>query len=144
MKILILICTLFLSCNRCSDNMEDVQGIDFVEYSAITRGSSFSCIIDSNQIVVEFQGDEPFLKRRKIMADEWKDICESVHKLNLEDIGQLQSSTALSASDRSRIANLVISVDEMEYESKAFDEGHPPDELRWVIDKIIALAKTVD
>ena len=142
MKFLILI--LLFPNHQCADQIKSVQEIDFVAYTAATRGSSFSCKINSSRILIQSQGGESFEKTREISSEEWKTISRSINDLNPDSISDYTSSTNSRALDRSRMAGVMISVNQVLYESEAFDEGNPPAELKPLVDKIIALAKTVD
>ena len=123
MKILFSFCLLLFSGKQCNNQTENYQEIDFVEYKAATRGSSFSCKIIGSQILVQSQGSETFEKIKKINTEQWQEIAASIDNLELKEIPSFKSSKNLRASDRSRVAQFIISIDQVLYESESFDEG---------------------
>lgn len=144
MKQLTILFLLFSINVDCDQTIEKEQVLRSVTYSAMTRGSSYSCSIDSKSITVESNGELTQNKTVNIKLIDWKNLQKIVNDISLNAIGNFMSTTNNSTHDRVRIATLVIEADGEVYESESFDEGNPPSELKPLIDLMLTLAETVE
>ncbi len=144
MKQLALLFLILTISKSCSQSTEREQVLNSMVYSAMTRGSSYQCNIDKNNISIVVSGTSNQNKSRALQLEEWEELKEALNKITLAEIHNFEAPTEDSAFDGARIAKLLIESDGKFYESAAFDEGVPPEELKSLIDMILALAETVE
>ncbi|MCK5443702.1 MAG: hypothetical protein KAJ23_17590 [Maribacter sp.] len=136
---------LVLSMNSyCSGQNQDRTTQFSVTYKAATRGANFEYRITNERIAVNSKGLDQKNGERAITTQERNEIIALINKINLSTIGTLIPPSNNSATDRALIASLKVSKDGKMYESSSFDEGNPPKEIKPLIDKIVALAETVE
>ena len=115
-----------------------------ITYSAMTRGSSFTCKIDEHKIQLVSDGSETYEKSKEITKKQWLSILDELEAVALDNLDKLDAPSDESATDRARIATLVVHSTTETYESISFDEGNPPKVLSPLINNMLALAQTVD
>jgi len=118
--------------------------IKSVTYSAMTRGSSFTCTIDEHKIQLTSDGTEIYEKSKEITKKQWLSILNELEGVALDNLDKLDAPSDESATDRARIASLIVHSTTETYESIPFDEGNPPIVLSPLINNMLALAQTVD
>ena len=96
------------------------------------------------KINIDFQGINYVSASVTIAAKDWEEIVAFVDKLNIKTLHEIETTNVESAVDRARIANVVVTLNNKQYESASFDEGNSPKKLEPLINKILALAKTVE
>ena len=114
------------------------------EYSATTRGSSFSCTVTSKGVQIASKGMEQYDKYKLITNQQWVELLKLSNDMALDRLDELKAPSSKSETDRSRIAKLTIGKKDKNFESNSFDEGNPPVVLRPLINYILTLAETVD
>ena len=110
----------------------------------MTRGSSFTCTIDEHKIQLTSDGTETYEKSKEITKKQWLSILDELEGVALDNLDKLDAPSDESATDRVRIASLVVLTTAETYESISFDEGNPPNVLSPLINNMLALAQTVD
>jgi hypothetical protein len=131
--------------STCEQRQSTLESqIKSITYSAMTRGSSFTCTIDEHKIQLKSDGTESYEKSKEITSDQWMLVLENLEGISLESLDKLDAPSDESAADRARIASLVVHSTTEIYESIPFDEGNPPKVLSPLINNILALAQTVD
>ena len=115
-----------------------------ITYKAATRGANFECVINQRHLETRSVGLDKKVGERILTPQEWKDITETINQIWLQDIPDLRPPSNNSTLDRDLIASLKIVKDNQIYESPSFDAGNPPIELQPLINKIQALAETVE
>ncbi|NHF60331.1 hypothetical protein FK220_013335 [Flavobacteriaceae bacterium TP-CH-4] len=122
---------------------EEEESLSII-YEAMTRGSSFHCAVTKGRISVKSSGKTITMETRAIAKKDWQEVEQQLKTVLLEHIGNLEAPSAESQTDRARIATLKVKRGDKIFESAPFDEGNPPKELKPLIDKILALAETVE
>ncbi len=128
--------------NACAQEVQKLENTVAITYTALTRGSSFKCVLSNNSVTVLSSNDD--VKKKTINQEEWITIANLVDAIALADMHTFIALTENQAVDRARMANLSIIFNGKLYESVAFDEGSPPKELKPLITHIRALAETVE
>lgn len=131
--------------NSCSGqrNLNESQ-VELISYTASTRGSTYSCYIDKKEILVAEDGQEEKNKKRDLKEKEWESCVQLIAILDLDRIDELEVKSKDRFLDRARIASVMIRAKNRTYQSISFDEGNPPKELKPLVNKILALAETVE
>lgn len=144
MKHLILFLLILSNHKGCGQLTEGKQVLNSITYSVMTRGSSYNCSIDEKKIYIESTSTTTERKSRTISTEEWIELNVTVENIALNEIQNFKGPTTERTFDGARIATVVIKINGESYESEIFDEGSPPEELKSLIDIILALAETVE
>lgn len=137
-----LILVMFQNCT--GQNKDKKNELQYVSYSAATRGSSFICKMNADSILIDISGVENVSNRSQLEVGDWRTLSELVKQLNLDSIPFLEAPTDNRYNDQVRIAEVEIKKGEKLYVSNAFDEGNPPKELKALVDKLLLLSQTVE
>jgi heat shock protein HslJ len=143
MKIVLLF-TALLFVNNCVKNKVQSELVIQFKYEAITRGSSLTYVVNDEEIITSTKGSINNENSKEVSNKDWGTLVEYIKLVDLTAIENLVPPSDDSKSDKVRIATLTVTTANHSYKSEPFDEGNPPKELAPIIDKIIAIAKTVD
>ncbi len=115
-----------------------------VIYTAQTRGSNLEYTIDNKSIIAISNGVEGKNGKTVLNSDDKESIVVLIGAIELDNMKNLIPQSQNYTLDRALIANVIIVTNGKEYESSTFDHGNPPSKLIPLIDKILALAETVE
>lgn len=113
-------------------------------YKAQTRGSILEYTVDNTNINAFSKGIEGKNGKTALKTDDKETIIALIGAIELDRITELIPQSRGYTSDRALMANVLIITNRKEYESSTFDHGNPPTQLIPLIDKILALAETVE
>ncbi|MDG2432543.1 hypothetical protein [Flavobacterium sp.] len=145
MKLLsLLFLTLFLGKGCDSADKQDINTA-VIEYTANTRGFYQKITIEKQMVTVskDRSGKEK-VAPAKISNADWKTLIKLFDDINLEEIKDLKSPTEKRFYDGAAIANLKITYKDVVYETKGFDHGFPPVEIKKLVTKINTFVKQDD
>lgn len=140
----LLFLTLFLG-KGCENTKAQEIDAAIIEYVANTRGFYQKIVVEKQQLSISKerdQQDKPVVT--KISDADWNELINLFQDLNLEEIPDLKSPTEKRFYDGAAIANLKITYKGKIYESKSFDHGFPPVEIKKLVNKINSFAKQND
>ncbi|PRZ26313.1 hypothetical protein [Flavobacterium granuli] len=140
----LLFLTLFLG-KGCENTKAQEIDAAIIEYVANTRGFYQKIVVEKQQLSISKerdQQDKPVAT--KISDADWNELINLFQDLNLEEIPDLKSPTEKRFYDGAAIANLKITYKGKIYESKSFDHGFPPVEIKKLVNKINSFAKQND
>ena len=123
-----------------SDN-KDLENT-IIEYTANTRGYFYKITIQNQMVTVSNDrkgNDNP--TPTKLSDSDWKEIITDFKAINLEEIPNLEAPTKYRFHDGAAMANLKINYQEKVYESQTFDNGHPPEKIAKLVNKVNSFAK---
>jgi hypothetical protein len=115
-----------------------------VIYKAQTRGSILEYAVDNKSIIANSNGVEGKNGITFLKSDDKEAIVALIGAIELDNMKNLIPQSQNYTLDRALIANVIIVTNGKEYESSTFDHGNPPSKLIPLIDKILALAETVE
>ena len=69
---------------------------------------------------------------------EWNSLLKSLETVNLEGLNEIKPPSVRHQFDGAPIANLKVIRGNKTYQSSSFDHGNPPQEIKDVVDKMIA------
>ena len=144
MKYLIVILFSLFMNNECNQKNQDDTKLESIKYQATTRGYNYECLIDKDSIKVVSSGIKDGSSLGTIQEKDWEAFKTMIKELDLSKISNLEAPSAKSHTDRAAVGSLQIVVGGEVYESATFDDGNPPDELQPLLDKMVALAETVE
>ncbi|UFH36184.1 hypothetical protein [Flavobacterium acetivorans] len=140
----LLFLTLFLG-NACENAKAQEIDAAIIEYVANTRGFYQKIVIKKQMITVSKDRNEhDKAVPTKIANPDWDDLTTLFQEVNLDEIPDLKSPTEKRFYDGAAIANLKITYKGKTYESKSFDHGFPPVEIKKLVNKINSLVKQND
>lgn len=140
----LLFLTLFLG-KGCENTKAQEIDTAIIEYIANTRGFYQKIVVEKQQVSItkeRNQQDKPVAT--KISDADWNELNNLFQDLNLDEIPDLKSPTEKRFYDGAAIANLKITYKGKIYESKSFDHGFPPVEIKKLVNKINSFAKQND
>ncbi len=144
MKSLAIVVFSLLQFNSCNQKISSQEGIQKVIYEASTRGFFYHIEINKVEISVQKERNSSNTYKRPIKMEEWNSLLAEMNNINLEKLAEMETSVVESTSDRAAIAELLIHTDKEAYSTSTFDHGIPPEKLKPLIVKILALAETVE
>ena len=136
MKFLTMILLTLLMGKGCSDEEKQELGSSVIEYSAMTRGFSYTIQIQDKKVTITKGSREKTVETKDISDQDWKSLIAEVSKLQLEQLSNLKAPTEKRFYDGAAIANLKITYQGKEYKTTDFDDGFPPAEIESLVNKI--------
>lgn len=110
-------------------------------YGESTRGYFFEAVLLENKLLVKEERGQVKPKVIAVANSDMEIIQTLIAKINLKTISTLESPTKKRHFDGATHASIVIFQKEESYGSSAFDGGAPPEELKALVNKVIALTK---
>ena len=108
------------------------------EYEAITRGSYKKVIVKQDTVITIKDRDLKDVVTAGLKNGEWNSLLKSLEGVNLEELNDIKAPSVKHQVDAAPIANLKVIRGDKTYQSKSFDHGNPPQEIKDVVDKIMA------
>mgnify|MGYP003531807333 CR=1 FL=1 len=140
MRILSLLLVVMVIGTGCSSQKKTDMTSTVIEYSAMSRGY-FKKIVVQNQSVSVTNARDAQAVENKIDEAKWKEIVAEFEKINLESISTLKAPTEKRFYDGAAIGNLKITQNQKTYESQAFDNGFPPNEIEKLVNLLTDFVK---
>lgn len=107
------------------------------EYEAITRGSYKKVIVKQDTVITIKDRDLKDVVTAGLKNGEWNSLLKSLERVNLEGLNDIKVPSVKHQVDAAPIANLKVIRGDKTYQSKSFDHGNPPQEIKDVVDKIM-------
>ena len=140
MRILSLLLVVMVIGTGCSSQKKTDMTSTVIEYSAMSRGY-FKKIVVQNQSVSVTNARDAQAVENKIDEAKWKEIVAEFEKINLESNTTLKAPTEKRFYDGAAIGNLKITQNQKTYESQAFDNGFPPNEIEKLVNLLVDFMK---
>ena len=142
MKILTAIFLTIILAKGCGESDKKDLETTIIEYTANTRGYFYKITIQNQMVTVSNDrkgNDNP--TPTKLSDSDWKEIITDFKTINLEEIPNLEAPTKYRFHDGAAMANIKITYQEKVYESQTFDNGHPPEKIAKLVNKVNSFAK---
>lgn len=107
-------------------------------YEAITRGSSKKLMVVDKELSYVTSQEQ---KKVTISSEDLKKLNELISEVNLEDMKNFEAPTKDRMHDGALHATVTVKQGDKEYISSTFDDGHPPTELKPLVDFLMNLVK---
>ncbi|WP_269686125.1 hypothetical protein [Flavobacterium lacustre] len=127
-----------ISSCACQKNTDMKTAV--IEYEAQTRGMYQKVLVENQTVFVAKNRDEKPVEL-KISDEDWIVLTTEFEKLDLEAIPNLKAPTEKRFYDGAAIANLKITYKGKTYETKAFDHGFPPAEIKKIVTKLVSFTQ---
>jgi hypothetical protein len=127
-----------ISSCACQKNTDMKTAV--IEYEAQTRGMYQKVLVENQSVFVVKNRDEKPVEV-KISDEDWTVLTAEFEKLDLEAIPNLKAPTEKRFYDGAAIANLKITYKGKTYETKTFDHGFPPAEIKKIVKKLVSFTQ---
>ncbi len=123
---------------------QDQNTISTIEYQALSRGSFFQVTIEKNSI--EKTTDRSLKNKTTTECSEkdWNTVLSIVQKMEVEKINELKAPTDKRLFDGALNAQVKFIYQNKTFTSSSFDHGHPPEELKQLVNTILSLAESIE
>lgn len=147
MKFLITIITVFVlteGCNNISSNLSSLQECQesiTITYQAVSRGFFEEISISSDSITISKDHNKKNINAFKNHKEDWNTCLELLSKVDMNDLSKLKAPTSYRYVDGAAHATLIIKNGDKEIRSSEFDHGHPPKEIKALVEKLQTFKK---
>jgi hypothetical protein len=149
MKLLITIFSIFIlpkECNNMSSSftaLQKRQDTITITYEAVSRGFFEEISISNNSLTICNDINRKDYKNYKLSEENWNTCLELLSKIDLDSLPKLKSPTSYRHIDGAAHATLIIKDGNKKIRSNTFDHGHPPKEIKELVEKLLTLKKMV-
>lgn len=109
------------------------QKIASITLNESTRGFRREITITEKEYVLN---ENSVSSKRKLSAEDWKEIMKICAKIKLEELPNLKSPSKKRTNDAALQANIEVLTGRRKYESSTFDHDNPPKELVKLVNKL--------
>lgn len=109
------------------------QKIASITLNESTRGFRREIVITEKEYILN---ENSVSSKRKLSAEDWKEILKICAKINLEELSNLKSPSKKRANDAALQANIEVQIGRRKYQSATFDHDNPPKELVKLVNKL--------
>ncbi len=115
-----------------------------IHYQALSRGSFFQVTIDKDRI--EKTADRSLTNKSTIKCSEndWSTLLALIEKVQIEDLNEIKAPTDKRLFDGAPSAQIKLIYQTQTYSSSSFDHGHPPEEIKPLVNTILSLAESIE
>lgn len=115
------------------------QSNPVIIYKAISRGSFDYIKISGTKVSVSTDRNLKSFSDYKCTEEDQEKLAELLSNLKLNDITQLEAPTDKRLFDGAPIATLTILKDKEKFTTPSFDHGHPPNEIKALVNKVLSI-----
>lgn len=109
-----------------------------VTFESFTRGGRISIRITPDSVFSDLDG---IVTRAKVKSADWKALCNTLNKLNLNKLGDYQAPTSNRSMDAAWHSSIHVNADDKEYSTVTFDNRNAPNEVKSLMNCINNLEK---
>ena len=110
-----------------------------IEYTAMSRGFYKEIRVNSSTIAIKnTRGSEAV--SHACSEELWGEIMAKLESLDVKNISKLEAPTQKRFADGAAIGKLRIIYKDTTYQSSEFDHGYPPEEIKFLCDKIVEIS----
>jgi hypothetical protein len=144
----------FMSCNCQKSAVKSTSGqskettmsqesrLPKLEYEANTRGFYQKITIENKMVTVSSDREAKGKGETTSLSDaDLKELAAALQSVKIDDLATFKDPTQKRFYDGAAIANLKVSKDGKDYQTKAFDHGFPPVEIEKLVNKMVSFGK---
>lgn len=149
MKLLIAIFSLIFipkECNNMSSSFNELQKRQdtiTIIYEANSRGFFEEITVSKNILKICNDLNRKDYETIELDKKSWTDCLELLSEINLDSLSDLKAPTSMRYVDGAPHATLIVKDDGNKIQSSTFDHGHPPKEIKKLVEKLLALKKII-
>lgn len=147
MKLLIAIFTLVLipkECNNVHSNLADLQKRQdtvTITYEAVSRGFFEEISVSNTSFTICNDINKKAYKTYDCPKEDWNKCLELLSKIDIDSLTELEAPTSMRQYDGAPHATLTVKDGNKKIRSNTFDHGHPPKEIKELVEKLQSLKK---
>ncbi|TJY38088.1 hypothetical protein [Pontimicrobium aquaticum] len=145
-SLIILLSLIFIpkQCNTVSSNYTELQKRQetiTITYQAVSRGFFEEISISSDSITISNNINRKNVKTYNSSIEDWNTCLELLSKIKINGLSILKAPTTFRYADGAAHATLIIKDGDKEIRSSEFDHGHPPQEIKELVEKLQSFKK---
>ena len=147
MKLIFTIFSLILipkECNNISSNftaLQERQDTITITYEAVSRGFFEEISLSKDSLTICNDINKKDYKTYNLSKENWSTCLELLSKIDMNGLYELEAPTTFRYADGAAHATLIIKDGDKEIRSSEFDHGHPPQEIKELVEKLLTLKK---
>jgi hypothetical protein len=110
------------------------------EYEMATRGTYHKIIAKQDSVICIHDRAMEKVTQKPMKASEWNTLLTLVNKVDKDNIDNIKAPSTKHHSDAAMAANLRVIHKEKTYEIKNFDHDNPPEEVKAIVLKLLAIS----
>jgi heat shock protein HslJ len=114
-----------------------------ITYQALSRGFFEEISISKDTLTICNDRDRKQIKSYPFSSNDWNECLELLSKIKTETLSDLKAPTAMRLYDGAAHATLTIKKETKEFQTSSFDHGHPPEEIKALVEKLLYFKKEV-
>lgn len=148
MKLLVTISSLAFipkECHHASsgfNKLQKRQDTITITYQAVSRGFFEEISVSNDSITICNDLNRNVIKAYKSPKEDWNVCLELLSKIDLNGLSKLEAPTNYRYADGAAYAILIIKDGEQEIRSAEFDHGHPPKDIKELVEKLQSFKKS--
>ncbi|WP_347923624.1 hypothetical protein [Pontimicrobium sp. SW4] len=147
MKLLLTILFIFIlpkECNNMTSNLtalQERQDTITITYEAVSRGFFEEISVSNNSFSICNDLNRKEYKTYECSEKDWSESLELLSKINIQELPKLVAPTSMRQYDGAAHATLIIKDGDNKIRSNTFDHGHPPEEIKALVEKLLSFKK---
>ncbi|MCK0179537.1 hypothetical protein MWU50_09565 [Flavobacteriaceae bacterium S0862] len=147
MKLLFTIFSLIIipkECNNMSSNftaLQERQDTIIITYEAVSRGFFEEISLSKDSLTICNDINKKDYKTYNLSKENWSTCLKLLSKIDMNGLSELEAPTTYRYSDGAPHATLIIKDSDKEIRSSEFDHGHPPNEIKELVEKLLTIKK---
>lgn len=119
----------------------DQKEIISIKYQAFSRGFFQEVLLSEQELIIHSDREYKNAKTHKISKKEWEEFMRLLSAIDVNELPKLKAPTAKRLYDGAPHASLTIEKKGETTTSSSFDHGHPPKQLKALVDYILSFKK---
>ena len=131
-------------CNNMSSRFNDLQKRQddiTITYQAVSRGFFEEISVTNNSVKISNDINRKDDKTYDCSKEDWNECLKLVSEIDLDNLSKLEAPTNYRYVDGAAHATLIIKDGDKEIRSSEFDHGHPPKEIKDLVEKLQSFKK---
>lgn len=131
-------------CNNVSSNfttLQKRQDTITITYQAVSRGFFEEISLSKDSLTICNDINKKDYKTYKLSEENWSTYLELLSKIDMDGLSELEAPTTYRYVDGAPHATLLVKDGEREIRSSEFDHGHPPKEIKELVEKLLTFKK---
>lgn len=136
-----------LSSNTSNNNVEKTTDMEKVQkditlvYNANSRGFFEEIVVTIDSITIYTNRNKTNPTKVVCSTEDWNSCMTLLEAIEIKKLPSLEAPTKMRHYDGAAHATLTIKNKEESYQTSTFDHGHPPQEIKAIVDRILLFKK---
>ena len=112
-----------------------------IEYTAMSRGFFKEIIVTNSTVAIKNSRNEE-ASVQTCNREVWDEMLSKLKSIDVESLSKLEAPSQKRFYDGAAIGKLSIKYKDSTYQSSEFDHGNPPEEIKFLCDKILEISNS--